>query len=183
LAAGCAEAGDFASAVKWQTKAIDLMSKEKHAKYQTEYEDRLRLYQSGKPYRRSKVGSLIAWWKFDDAESGNVTDSSRNRLNGKFIGDATIITDIERGNVLSLDGDGDYVDCGNNSVFDLTHEITIVAWIKVIIFDEWWQAIVTKGDSSWRVSRNRGEDTLEFACGYRLPQMKIVRGGVSVNDG
>ncbi len=48
LAAACAESGDFAKAVEWQTKAIAM------AKGQTSGEDwkaRLELYRSGRPYR------------------------------------------------------------------------------------------------------------------------------------
>jgi len=46
LAAGYAEAGDFENAVKWQTQAIELVSDSEKADYQS----RLDLYKSGKPY-------------------------------------------------------------------------------------------------------------------------------------
>jgi beta-galactosidase len=42
--------------------------------------------------------------------------------------------------------------------------VTVAAWIKVNQFDKPWQAIVTKGDSAWRIQRNNEENTLEFAC-------------------
>ena len=48
LAAAYAETGDFASAVKWQTKAIEL---EADAKEKDEYQARLKLYQEKKPFR------------------------------------------------------------------------------------------------------------------------------------
>jgi len=51
LAAGYAETGDFASAVKWQTKAIEL---ETDPKEKEEYRARLRLFQENKPYRETK---------------------------------------------------------------------------------------------------------------------------------
>jgi serine/threonine-protein kinase len=52
LAAAYAEAGDFDSAVKQQKKAIDLMTEgEEHLR--ADFKERLRLYQSGKPYRES----------------------------------------------------------------------------------------------------------------------------------
>lgn len=47
LAAACAEAGDFASAVKWQTKANELAV---GADVIKEGEERLKLYQAKKPY-------------------------------------------------------------------------------------------------------------------------------------
>ncbi|MCC9604791.1 tetratricopeptide repeat protein [Blastopirellula sp. JC732] len=49
LAAGFAEVGDFASAIKWQTKACDLAPVAEKAGYQS----RLDLYKSGKPYRET----------------------------------------------------------------------------------------------------------------------------------
>jgi tetratricopeptide (TPR) repeat protein len=48
LAAACAEASDFDGAVKWQTKAIDLLKDEAEAK---EYRSRLTLYKERHPYR------------------------------------------------------------------------------------------------------------------------------------
>jgi tetratricopeptide (TPR) repeat protein len=53
LAAVYAEVGDFATAVKWQKEAIDLLTEDKRDKWQANYESRLKLYQSGKPYRES----------------------------------------------------------------------------------------------------------------------------------
>ena len=51
LAAAYAEAGDFASAVKWQVKAIEL---EADPKEKEEYRARLKLFQEKKPYRETK---------------------------------------------------------------------------------------------------------------------------------
>jgi serine/threonine protein kinase/tetratricopeptide (TPR) repeat protein len=53
LAAAYAEAGDFNSAVKWQKESISLLTKEEPAEWQAAFEERLKLYQSGKPYRGS----------------------------------------------------------------------------------------------------------------------------------
>lgn len=52
LAASYAEAGDFDSAVKWQKKAIELLTEDTSAESRSDYESRLNLYQSGKPYRQ-----------------------------------------------------------------------------------------------------------------------------------
>ena len=49
LAAACAETGDFASAVRWQEKALELGPESKN----DELRSRLALYQAGKPYRQS----------------------------------------------------------------------------------------------------------------------------------
>ncbi len=51
LAAACAESGDFASAVKWEQKAIDV---ETRVKEKPEYGERLKLYQEKHPFREVK---------------------------------------------------------------------------------------------------------------------------------
>jgi hypothetical protein len=51
LAASYAEVGDFDSAVKRQKEAIDLLTEDASAESLSNYESRLNLYQSGKPYR------------------------------------------------------------------------------------------------------------------------------------
>jgi tetratricopeptide (TPR) repeat protein len=52
LAAAYAETGDFDSAVEWQRKAIDLLTEEEE-ELRADFEERLKLYQSGKPYREN----------------------------------------------------------------------------------------------------------------------------------
>ena len=50
LAAAYAEMGDFDSAIKWQSKAIELLSDEKTKE---DFRSRLKLYQEKKPYRET----------------------------------------------------------------------------------------------------------------------------------
>jgi hypothetical protein len=63
-----------------------------------------------------------------------------------------------------LDGMGDYVDCGNDPRFEIINAITIAAWVKVNAFDKQWQAIVTKGDSSWRIARSLLSNQVRIDC-------------------
>lgn len=51
LAAAYAEIGDFELAVEWQEKAIELLNGEDRKKNENEFKERLKLYQTGKPYR------------------------------------------------------------------------------------------------------------------------------------
>jgi hypothetical protein len=51
LSAACSEAGDFDAAVKWQSKAIKLLTDEKEKE---DFRSRLKLYQEKKPYRETK---------------------------------------------------------------------------------------------------------------------------------
>jgi hypothetical protein len=64
---------------------------------------------------------------------GNYQDSMGS-YHGTAMGGASIISDFDRGQVLSLDGDGDYVDCGNPTdpcELDFgTGNWTVCAWVK-----------------------------------------------------
>jgi WD40 repeat protein/tRNA A-37 threonylcarbamoyl transferase component Bud32 len=53
LAAAYSEVGEFDSAVKWQKEAIRLLTSKDPAEWPAEFEARLKLYESGKPYRES----------------------------------------------------------------------------------------------------------------------------------
>ena len=59
LAAAYAEAGDFNSAVKWQTKAIDLLKEQDEPAQRVEFESRLQLYQSGEPYHEDAADRQV----------------------------------------------------------------------------------------------------------------------------
>ena len=54
LAAAYAEIGNFKAAIEWQEKAIELLSEEDRAEYETDFKKRLELYKSGKPYREEQ---------------------------------------------------------------------------------------------------------------------------------
>jgi len=184
LAVACAEAGDFEQAIKWQQEAIDLLPKEQYSRYLLEFEARLKLYSAGKPYHIQALfeNQMIAHWTFNQVKGRNVLDSSGNGLHGKLMGDAQIISDPQRNRVLSLDGDGDYVDCGNSLAFDMSRQITVSAWIKVHKFEKQWQAIITKGDTAWRFSRCRWDSSIAF----KFNSKTIFRGAegiADVNDG
>jgi hypothetical protein len=51
LAAAYAEAGDFAEAVQWQVKAIELLPPNPSPLLKAPLQSRLDLYKSGKPFR------------------------------------------------------------------------------------------------------------------------------------
>jgi WD40 repeat protein len=110
----------------------------------------------------SQTGKMVGWWKFDETEGREVADSSGNGLNGELMGDARIVEDAERGSVLSLDGDGDYVDCGNNSIFDVTDEITVSAWAYIYTVPHNWMTIISKGEPAWRLSTMQSERRFHF---------------------
>jgi len=126
------------------------------------------------------TGRMVAWWKFSEAKNDTVIDSSGSGLDGKLIGDAQIISDPERGSVLSLDGEGDYVDCGNNPAFDITDSITVAAWVNIDTVPHDWTAIVAKGNSAWRLSTYYDQRKFHFAVTDPVTNMSWVNGGTEI---
>ncbi|MFH1882171.1 MAG: LamG domain-containing protein [Planctomycetota bacterium] len=102
--------------------------------------------------------SLVAWYRFD----GDALDSSGNDLHGTEMGDPTYEAGVF-GQAISLDGDGDYVDCGIAPEFDITDYITFTYWIKVVAFDKGWNTVLSRGDGSWRSSRAGTNNFMEAA--------------------
>ena len=127
---------------------------------------------------------LVAWWKLDESEGIEVSDASGCNHTGELRGDARWQSSAGKlGGAIELDGEGDFIHIGSDSAFDFANEMTAAAWIKVSQFDKSWQSIVTKGDSAWRMARNRGENVLQFGTGVYMENMQVVRGAASVNDG
>jgi len=137
----------------------------------------------------AELAGLVGWWKLDETSGRDVADSSGNGNNGKILsGEPRWQTSGGKiKGALLLDGKGDYVHLGNESNFDFTGEVTVAAWIKVNRFDREWQAIVTKGDSAWRLQRHQDTAAIEFACtGLQIPSSSPyggLYGNKAVNDG
>jgi tetratricopeptide (TPR) repeat protein len=135
---------------------------------------------------RAARADVVAYWKLDDSagtvakvgfgESDGVLKGSPQWVSGRF------------GGALEFDGIDDYVNCGGgkgkgdpNTWADISGAITVAAWIKVNDFTRDWQAIVTKGDSAWRLARDGKKNSVEFSANM-LDKLWVVRGKTNVND-
>jgi len=58
---------------------------------------------------------------------------------------------------------GDYVDCGASPLFDLVDAMTVGAWVNIRSLPDEWRAIITKGDSAWRLATNAATTGFQFA--------------------
>ena len=185
LAAAYAEAGQFGQAVKWQHEAITKQPEEVRPSLRAHGEAKLKWYQAGQSYHGQYLltGRLIARYNFDEVGGNTVPDSSGHEINGTLVGDARIVDDPVRGKVLELDGDGDWVDCGNDLLFDMSEEITISSWIKATELLR-WRPVIAKG-TSWKLQG--WTDRLKFVCGVNVPGDIGVYSGVTgrtvINDG
>ncbi|MBN2565941.1 MAG: fibronectin type III domain-containing protein, partial [Candidatus Eisenbacteria bacterium] len=127
---------------------------------------------------------LVGHWRLGETSGTVAADSSGNgnagTLSGADFVDCSVAGAI--GGAVHLDGTGDIITIGNEPVFDIGGQITVAAWIKVNSFTAAWQAIVTKGDSAWRVARNDSLDTLKFNCNGLAGATGVVS-ATSVADG
>jgi beta-galactosidase len=82
---------------------------------------------------------------------------------------------------LSLDGNGSYIDCGNDWRFDITGSITVSAWINVKDFGKSFNTIIAKGDRCWRLQRFQATKRIEFAAtGISNHQWGFVSGNIDL---
>jgi len=185
LAAAHAEAGRFEKAAKWQQEAITKLPAEMRLSLREHYEAKLGLYQAKQTYHGQYLltGRLIAHYCFDDVNGQTVPDASGYEMNGTLVGDARVVEDAVRGKVLQLDGDGDWVDCGNDPLFSMTEEMTISSWVKANGPLELWHTVIAKG-GGWKMHSWAG--SMKFACGVNVPgDISVhsgVRGRTNLND-
>jgi len=89
----------------------------------------------GTPATEEKSPAPVAYWSFDEGVGTTAYDSSSNRNNGIFgAGTSAPTWQTEdmcvSGKCLKYDGN-DYVLSGNNSIYDLTSNFTVSAWVKL----------------------------------------------------
>ncbi len=124
--------------------------------------------------------NLIGWWKFDEGAGSTALDSSGHGNHGAIYGNPAWVDGYDDyTNTRALDFDGfNFVDCGLADIFNVTDQITVAAWIRVNVFEQTDQAIVSKGENVWRLVRNGlTTDQLRFDCGGQ------AIGSTNVNDG
>jgi len=142
----------------------------------------------GKAALDQNPGKLLGWWKFDEVDGNTAADASGNNRAGKRLGNPQWRPNGGKtGGASQFGGNGDRIEIDDESAFDLIEAITVAAWFKVNRFDMRWQALVTKGDSAWRLQRTAEENTLSFHCtGVKStdPNWPMgVAGRKNVNDG
>ena len=101
---------------------------------------------------------LIGHWKLDS----NANDSAGNN-SGILVGHATWANDPQRGWCLDLDGNGSFVDVGDDPSLTFSDTMTVACWIQVRNFDRNWNAIFTKGDD-WVLARTQADNRVAFLC-------------------
>ncbi|MCP4537854.1 MAG: DUF11 domain-containing protein [Chloroflexi bacterium] len=116
------------------------------------------------------TGLPEGYWSFENPGLP-AADDSGNGHHGTPVNGASLTTTIPSTltaastYALDLDGTNDYVSIGGDDAdFDL-NVLSIAFWVQVDQFNRDWQAMVTKGDSAWRVHRCGSEITGTVAFG------------------
>jgi len=112
---------------------------------------------------------LVSRYKFD----GDAADSVGGN-DGTEVGNPTYSTGLH-GQAIGLDGDGDYVNCGNDASFDITGSITLSALIKGT-FNSNWDPIISKG-FNWQLTRGMSDEAAFFCIG-----LGSLSGTTNIND-
>jgi len=124
--------------------------------------------------------NLVAHYEFS-AEGDFSNSVPGAAATGDPQGDAKVIWDEERGSyVLSLDGDGDYVNCGTDDIGHIDTAITVAAWIKTDSLSS-SDTIAGKG-YAWRLNGN-STNNLQFQISDTTPSGSNATGSTNVNDG
>ena len=81
-----------------------------------------------------------------------------------------------------LDGAFNQINYGDVLDATLFTDYSIAVRFVVDVFDTSWQTLFSKGDGSWRISRNDANNTMTVAAG-RFPTEITVASTTTVNDG
>jgi hypothetical protein len=109
----------------------------------------------------STMADLVGWWRLDEGTGTTAYDSSGNGNDGTILGNPQWVAG-KVGNALDFDGNGDYIDIGNDPIFDITKEITLSIWVNANDNgngeNNCWMG---KGDNTYAIKHQTG-NYLEF---------------------
>jgi len=117
----------------------------------------------------STSAELIGRWKLDEG-SGTTAEDSVGNNDGTLFGDTSWAEGILDG-ALSFDGDGDYVDCGNDPIFNPSDSFSITLWAYIRDWSTGWaESIFSKGGDwdrgGWVVRRFSSEVIVFTGSGF-----------------
>ena len=94
---------------------------------------------------RGASAALVAHWTLDQGSGTVAGDVTGNGNDGTLQGDPTWAVG-QIGGALELDGD-DYIECGTSSMFNITEQITLAAWVKPDAGFSYpdWSGIIMRG--------------------------------------
>ncbi len=118
-------------------------------------------WETPQAFGNAEFAGLVGWWKFDESQGKTAKDSSGNNHGGTLVGKAKWAKG-RIGGAVALDGAGSFVQIADKAAFDMADQITIATWVNIHSVPAEWMAIVTKGDSAWRLSTLMRERQVHF---------------------
>ncbi|MGC6427200.1 MAG: LamG-like jellyroll fold domain-containing protein [Akkermansiaceae bacterium] len=124
----------------------------------------------------SATDNLVSYWALennlnDTADAGSSTD------NGSWVG-ASDYDPGKFGQAIETKGNTWVSVPDSADLRGSSNTISISSWLRVVTFDQSWQALIAKGENSnWRIARRSGTSEIAYAGGAG-----DISGG-SVNDG
>ena len=116
----------------------------------------------------------VGYWRLGEASGTAATDSKKSNprtnpaIPGTYVGGILhgkpSPMSSARGGVPSAQfgGNDGYISLGSEGSFDFSSALAVEVWIKKDLINTDWEAIVTKGDSAWRLSTYGNQDRLSF---------------------
>jgi len=128
-----------------------------------------------KKIREQWQGEPTAWWKLDEKEGKTASDSTGRNHTGELVGNPQWQAEEGKmGGSLKFSGEEDAVRIPHSEDLVCREGITVAAWFKIPKFDRDYQAIVTKGDSAWRLHREKNTGNISFVCEGLAGYHKVV---------
>ena len=115
--------------------------------------------------------------------SGDHGDSTLNGHDGVTPNPPTEDDNGPIGGAYSFDGVNDFIELPGEAAYDFTTEMSASLWFKVDEFDEPWQALLTKGDHSWRLHRTGTGSRLSFSTTTNQGMQDNHISSLNVEDG
>jgi hypothetical protein len=135
-------------------------------------------WQSPQAFGNGLLAGLVGWWKFDETEGAIAADSSGNGHRGSLRGNPIWRPQGgKRGGAIELDGKSAFVEIANESAFDISGQLTISTWVNIKSVPQEWTAIVTKGDTGWRLATEYSQKAFHFGA----DAMNWLNGTTEVN--
>jgi len=142
-------------------------------------------WSSPQAFGNAELAGLIGWWKFDETAGNTAADSSGCHHNGTLVGNAKWAKG-KTGGAIDLDGHGSFVRIAGKAAFDMADQTTIACWVNIHSVPVEWMAIVTKGDSAWRLSTDHQERKFHMSVNdYNHNDVEAIslHGATEVNVG
>ncbi len=114
----------------------------------------------------------LAYWRLGEIAGPTAADSKKvgflsPALNGTYVGGVILgqsgALAGDANFAAGFDGVNDYVEIANESAFDgINKALTVELWVKSAGWSKTWETLVSKGDSSWRLSRHNNSRQVSF---------------------